>query len=146
MPVSLLQQSNFNGERLCSSKVHTNETYYCAAISLSLLPVAGASLAQDEATVEEVIVTGSYIRRSEGFSQASSVVQITAEDLEAEGTLNIGEVVSQLTFVNGNASQITNTIQGQDSRSTSIDLRGLGARSTLTLLDGRRLVNETLMR
>ena len=125
-------------------KIPHKRSLLCAAVSLSLLPVAGTSLAQDEATVEEVIVTGSYIRRSEGFTQASSVVQITAEDLEAEGTMNIGEVVSQLTFVNGNASQITNTIQGQDSRSTSVDLRGLGARSTLTLLDGRRLVNENV--
>ena len=126
-------------------KIPQKRNLLCAAISLSLLPIAGASLAQDEATVEEVIVTGSYIRRSEGFSQASSVVQLTAEDLEAEGTLNLGEVVSQLTFVNGDASQITNTIQGQDSRSTSIDLRGLGQRSTLTLLDGKRVVNENVL-
>ena len=126
-------------------KIPHKRDLLCAAVSLSLLPIAGASLAQDEATVEEVIVTGSYIRRSEGFSQASSVVQLSAEDLEAEGTLNLGEVVSQLTFVNGDASQITNTIQGQDSRSTSVDLRGLGARSTLTLLGGKRLVNENIL-
>ncbi len=126
-------------------KIPHKRNLLCAAISLSLLPVAGASFAQDEATVEEVIVTGSYIRRSEGFNQASSVVQLTAEDLEAEGTLNLGEVVSQLTFVNGDASQITNTIQGQDSRSTAVDLRGLGARSTLTLLDGKRIVDENIL-
>ena len=126
-------------------KIPHKRSLLCAAVSLSLLPLAGTSMAQDEATVEEVIVTGSYIRRSEGFNQASSVVQLTAEDLEAEGTLNLGEVVSQLTFVNGDASQITNTIQGQDSRSTAVDLRGLGARSTLTLLDGKRIVNENIL-
>ena len=126
-------------------KIPYERDLLCALVSLSLLPLAGAGMAQDETAVEEVIVTGSYIRRSEGFNQASSVVQFTAEDLEAEGTLNLGEVVSQLTFVNGDASQITNTIQGQDSRSTTIDLRGLGARSTLTLLDGKRLVNENIL-
>ncbi|MBT3529732.1 MAG: TonB-dependent receptor [Gammaproteobacteria bacterium] len=115
----------------------------CAAISLSLLPLASPTFAQDD-TVEEVVVTGSFIRRTEGFTGASSIVQLNAEDLEAEGTLNIGEVVQNLSFVNGSASAITNTIQGQDSRSTSIDLRGLGARSTLTLLDGKRLVNENV--
>ena len=125
-------------------KIPHKRNLLCAAVSLSLLPVAGTSLAQDEATVEEVIVTGSYIRRSEGFTQASTVVQLTAEDLEAEGTMNIGEVVQNLSFVNGDASAITNTIQGQDSRSTTIDLRGLGGRSTLTLLDGRRIVNENV--
>lgn len=126
-------------------KIPHKRNLLCAAVSLSLLPLAGASLAQDEATVEEVIVTGSYIRRSEGFTQASSIVQISAEDLEAEGTMNLGEVISQLTFVNGDASQITNTIQGQDSRSTSVDLRGLGAGATLTLLDGKRLVTRNIL-
>ena len=115
----------------------------CTAISLSLLPMAGTSIAQDQ-QVEEVVVTGSFIRRSEGFTQASSVTQLDAVDLEQQGTLNIGEVVQNLTFVNGAASSVTNTIQGTDSRSSSVDLRGLGARSTLTLLDGKRLVNENV--
>ena len=115
----------------------------CAAISLSLLPLASQSIAQQD-TVEEVVVTGSFIRRSEGFTGASAVVQLSAEDLEAQGTLNIGEVVQNLAFVNGSASAITNTIQGQDSRSTSIDLRGLGASSTLTLLDGKRIASQNV--
>ena len=115
----------------------------CTAISLSLLPMAGASIAQDQ-QVEEVVVTGSFIRRSEGFAQASSVTQLDAVDLEQQGTLNLGEVVQNLTFVNGAASSVTNTIQGTDSRSSAVDLRGLGARSTLTLLDGKRLVNQNV--
>ena len=57
--------------------------------------------------VEEVVVTGSFIRRSEGFTQASSVTQLDAVDLEQQGTLNIGEVVQNLTFVNGAASSVT---------------------------------------
>lgn len=115
----------------------------CAAVSMSLLPLSGLSVAQDT-QVEEVVVTGSFIRRSEGFTQASSVTQLNAADLEAQGTLNIGEVVQNLTFVNGASSSITNTIQGTDSRSSTIDLRGLGPRSTLTLLDGKRLVDENV--
>ncbi len=115
----------------------------CTAISMSLLPLSGTALAQDQ-QVEEVVVTGSFIRRSEGFTQASQTTQLNAADLEAQGTLNIGEVVQNLTFVNGAASSITNTIQGTDSRSTEIDLRGLGASSTLTLLDGRRLADENV--
>ncbi len=125
------------------SKFPHKRSLLCAAISLALLPVAGTTFAQQD-TVEEVIVTGSYIRKSEGFTQASSVLQLNAEQLEAEGTLNLGEVIQNLSFVNGSASAITNTIQGQSSHTTSIDLRGLGASSTLTLLDGKRLVNENV--
>lgn len=118
----------------------------CSAISLSLLSLTGGvPLSQAQETeVEEVVVTGTFIRRSEGFSQASAVTQLNAQDLIDEGTLNMGEVVQNLSFVNGAASAITNTIQGTDSRSSSIDLRGLGARSTLTLLDGKRLVSENV--
>ncbi|MFT6402051.1 MAG: hypothetical protein ACJA2D_001368, partial [Pseudohongiellaceae bacterium] len=52
----------------------------CTAVAMSLLPLSGASLAQDEG-IEEVVVTGSFIRRSEGFAQASNVTQLTAADL-----------------------------------------------------------------
>jgi iron complex outermembrane receptor protein len=125
------------------SRIPHKRSLLCAAISLSLVPLANTSFAQQD-EVEEVVVTGSFIRRSEGFTAASQTTQLSADDLVDQGTLNIGEVVQNLSFVNGSASAITNTIQGQDSRSTSIDLRGLGARSTLTLLDGKRLVSENV--
>jgi len=124
-------------------KIPHKRSLLCAAISLSLLPLASQSIAQED-TVEEVVVTGSYIRRSEGFTGASAIVQLDAEALEAQGTLNVGEVIKNLAFVSGAASQVSNTIQGTDSRSTSVDLRGLGASSTLTLMDGKRLVNQNV--
>ena len=124
-------------------KIPHKRSLLCTAISMSLLPLAGTSLAQDS-QVEEVVVTGSFIRRSEGFTQASQTTQLNAADLEAQGTLNLGEVVQNLTFVNGASSAVTNTIQGTSSTSQTIDLRGLGPRSTLTLLDGKRLVNENV--
>ena len=68
-------------------KIPHKRSLLCSAISMSLLPISGVSLAQDQ--VEEVVVTGSFIRRSEGFTQASSVTQLNAADLEAQGTLNL---------------------------------------------------------
>ena len=124
---------------------HKRTLLFTAISTMSLLPLSGMTLAQDDAQIEEVVVTGSFIRRSEGFDQASSVLQFTAEDLENQGTLNLGEVIQQLSFVNGSASAITTmAAQGGSSRTTSIDLRGLGARSTLTLLDGKRLVSQNV--
>jgi outer membrane receptor protein involved in Fe transport len=124
-------------------KIPHKRALLCTAISLSLYSVATPSLAQDT-TVEEVVVTGSYIRRSEGFTQASSVTQLNADDLAAEGTMNLGEVMQNLSFVGGPSSAVTNTIQGTSSRSQTIDLRGLGARSTLTLVDGKRIADENV--
>ncbi len=120
----------------------------CTAVSVSLLQLAGQSFAQAPAAaapeVEEVVVTGSYIRRSEGFQAASSVTQLNADDLADEGTMNLGEVIQNMSFVGGPSSSTTNTIQGTSSRSQSIDLRGLGPRSTLTLMDGKRVADENV--
>lgn len=113
------------------------------AISLSLLPISGTSLAQDD-VAEEVIVTGSFIRRSEGFTSASQMTQFTAEDIDAEGTINMGEIIQNLSFVGGSESAITDSIQGTSSNSTSINLRGLGGNATLTLLDGKRTPTENI--
>lgn len=116
----------------------------CTSVCLSLLPFSHTGFAQQDPEIEEVIVTGSFIRRSEGFTQASAVTQLNAADLADEGTMNLGEVVQNLTFVGGPASSITNTIQGTSSRSTNIDLRGLGARSTLVLVDGKRIADANV--
>ncbi len=112
--------------------------------TLPCLPIL-AHAQNDTQTVEEVLVTGSYIRRSEGFTAASQVTQFSAEDLEAEGTINMGEVVQNLTFVNGAESAITNSVQGTSSNVTSVNLRGLGASSTLTLMDGKRVPTENVL-
>jgi len=115
------------------------------AISFTLLPLANPTFAQQGTPeVEEVVVTGSYIRRSEGFQAASQVTQLSADDLADTGTMNLGEVIQNMSFVGGPSSSTTNTIQGTSSRSQSIDLRGLGARSTLTLMDGKRVADENV--
>jgi len=111
----------------------------CAAISASLFPVSGAVLAQDD-VVEEVIVTGSFIRRTEGFRSASPLTQLTLEDIAAEGTPNIGDIVHNLSFNQG-SSISSNITPGSGASETSINLRGLGAGATLDLVDGKRVID-----
>ena len=111
----------------------------CTAISLSLLPLSGAVLAQDDA-VEEVIVTGSFIRRTEGFRSASPLTQLTLEDIAAQGTPNMGDVVHNLSFNQG-SSISSNITPGSGGTETSINLRGLGAGATLDLVDGKRVID-----
>ncbi|MEZ5527920.1 MAG: TonB-dependent receptor [Gammaproteobacteria bacterium] len=114
----------------------------CAAISISLLQISGSVLAQD-AEVEEVVVTGSFIRRTEGFRAASPITQLNAEDLAAEGTPNMGDVVANLSFNQG--STVTqNSLTGASSTATSINLRGLGSGATLNLVDGMRVIGTNV--
>lgn len=94
-------------------KASTNSEYQrkelCADISLSLSPLATPLRAQDD-RVDEVVVTGFYIRRDQNFTQASLVIQLSAEDLVDEVTLHLGELVQNLSFVKGPGPAITNTI------------------------------------
>ncbi|WP_068812243.1 TonB-dependent receptor domain-containing protein [Pseudohongiella nitratireducens] len=107
-----------------------------ASLAVFASTVSLPAMAQDEPEVEEVVVTGSFIRRSEGFTAASPVTTISNEDLQAEGTVNMGQVVQNMTFNAGSAT--TNTIQGTSSNTTAFNLRGLGSSATLLLMDGKR--------
>lgn len=112
-----------------------------AAIALAMLGSTAQTIAQAPA-VEEVVVTGSYIRRSEGIAAASPLTQLSAEDLESQGTVNMAQVVSNLTFNNGTAT--TNSIQGVSSTTSNFNLRGLGPRATLTLVDSKRVATDNV--
>src|SRR5690554_1161735 len=114
-----------------------------AAIAASLLLPAGASLAQSDPEVEEVVVTGSFIRRTEGFRAASPITQIGAEDLSLAGTPNMGDVIHNMSFNQG--STVTqNSLTGASSSATSINLRGLGSGATLNLVDGMRVIGTNV--
>lgn len=118
-------------------------SFLSTAISFAMLSGGGVAQAQDGLT-EEIIVTGSFIRRSEGLSAASPVTQITSEDIEAQGTLNMAQIVQNMTFNNGTG--VTNSIQGVTSRTAGFNLRGLGERATLELIDGMRTSTDNIQR
>ena len=120
-----------------------NTSALCVAVSMSMFALSSTTHAQNNTPeVEEVLVTGSFIRRSEGLNAASPVTQLSAEDLEAQGTVNMAQVVQNLTFNNGTA--VTNSIQGVTSTTSSFNLRGLGSRATLTLIDGKRIATDNV--
>ncbi|NKB33968.1 MAG: TonB-dependent receptor plug domain-containing protein [Pseudomonadales bacterium] len=117
-----------------------NRTILYTSITLGLMSTPYQAIAQQD-QVEEVIVTGSYIRRSEGILAASPITQLSAEDITDQGTLNMAQIVQNQTFNNGSGT--TNSIQasGASSNSANFNLRGLGTRATLNLIDGKRTTN-----
>ncbi len=123
-------------------KIPHRRKLLCAAVSLSFLPFGGGALAQ-QPEVEEVVVTGSFIRRTEGVRASSPITQISAEDLAEEGTPNMGDVIHNLTFNQGSAV-IQNSLIGTSSSTTSINLRGLGSGATLNLVDGMRVIGTNV--
>lgn len=98
--------------------------------------------------VEEIVVTGSRIR---GAGAASSVVVITRQEIEQAGFASVGALVqsvpqnfgagvAQDTFTDlRSAANAVGANVGQIAGGASVNLRGLGAGSTLVLLNGRRI-------
>ena len=113
-------------------------------IALGLLSTPFYASAQQDTAVEEVVVTGSFIRRSEGIIAASPITSLTADDITDQGTLNMAQIVQNMTFNNG--SGVTNSIQasGASSNGAAFNLRGLGTRATLQLIDGKRTTNSNV--
>lgn len=88
--------------------------------------------------VEEMIVTGSYIRRDD-FDLPSPVDIISASDIEEQGTAHLGDVIRNLPYNYGTATIDNLTGETQQIADASFaNLRGLGSRATLSLMDGRR--------
>jgi len=98
---------------------------------------APAAKATDSQVLEEVVVTGSRIRRVDQET-ANPVITITHETIEQSGIANVGDLVARLPSVAGAAINPA-TNNGGGFGETNIELRGLNAKRTLILVDGRRL-------
>ncbi|MEX0901485.1 MAG: TonB-dependent receptor [Pseudohongiellaceae bacterium] len=112
----------------------------CLASSLAFPLAAQAQQAEEE--IEEVVVTGSYIRNS-AFAQNSPVDTVSQEDLFESGAPSMSNYIRDLTYTQ-NTDVVSNVLSsqdgGQDSVAASFNLRGLGENSTLTLVDGTRSI------
>jgi iron complex outermembrane receptor protein len=110
------------------------------AVSFALAYAAfGGAMAQDAASpsIQRVEVTGSSIKRATAET-ASPVQVISREDIAKSGKATVAEYLQTLT-ADGAGSLPTGFGNGFAAGSTAISLRGLGATSTLVLLNGRRM-------
>lgn len=109
--------------------------------TLGLLPSLPAVAASDT-QMEEVVVTGSFIRR-DSFDSASPLTVVDQTEIANNATPNLGEVMVNQTFNYGSDFQ-TNTYAArpQIGTSTAANLRGLGANATLNLIDGKRTIQQ----
>ena len=104
------------------------------AATASALSLAGAAKAD---TVETVVVTGSRIPQV-GLTATSPVTSLGQKDIKLDGANSIGNLLSTLPSVvnDGDGQTVNNGSVGV----ATIDLRNLGTKRTLVLVDGKRLV------
>jgi len=106
--------------------------------SVALLFSAFAVVAQESTdSVEEVIVTGSYIKGSatDGASPVEIIGRDTIEDL---GATSVADITRNISVNSGSENNSDSFTQGSTQGTSNINLRGLGLSSTLVLVDGRR--------
>jgi outer membrane receptor protein involved in Fe transport len=105
------------------------------AIALCCTSSVTPALFAAEGPIEEVTVTGSFIQRPADRPQPVTVIDNTQIQLEQKSS--ISEIFKTLPQVAGSVSTI-NTSEGGNSPTNTINLRGLGERATLVLMNGRR--------
>jgi outer membrane receptor protein involved in Fe transport len=104
----------------------------------------GSPLAMAQETIEEVVVTGSLLKR-DSFDSASPLKVIDDVELRAEATPALGEVIANQTFNYGSDVFSNNyTARFQEGNSTAANFRGLGANATLNLINGKRTLENNL--
>jgi iron complex outermembrane receptor protein len=109
------------------------------SIALAYAAFGAPAMAQDTAQgpIQRVEVTGSSIKRA-SVETASPIQIISREDIARSGKGTVSEYLQTLT-ADGAGSLPTGFGNGFAAGSTAISLRGLGATSTLVLLNGRRM-------
>ena len=105
-----------------------------AGVALSVM-AAGAQ-AQQAQKVEKIEVTGSHVKRVD-TETVSPVDVITREQIERTGQATVAEVLRNIPANSGGSfsESFTNSFA---PGAAGISLRGLGQKTTLVLLNGRR--------
>ncbi len=88
--------------------------------------------------IEETVVTGSRIRRAD-IDSASPVTILDRDDIVAAGITDVGNLLQRMPAMSG--SPIGTTTNNGGNGSVQIDLRGMGVNRTLTLVNGKRVVD-----
>ena len=120
----------------------SNLKYYFTI--LLLLPFA-ISAQEDATDVEEVVVVGSQIKGA-SITAALPVTVLSADDIAALGVSDGDELVENLVEQGPNffneQEQASGGVNASRGDSGAYNLRSMGVGNTLTLLNGRRMVNN----
>ena len=105
--------------------------------SLALATALGSNAQEGNEVLEEVLITGSYIRGS-ATDSALPVDVFDRDYIRSTGAVSIGEITNKLTVSSGAENQSDSFTQGATQGTSNVNLRGLGLSSTLVLVNSKR--------
>ena len=110
-----------------------------AMISLAIPQVAFAADEEEEdEAIEEVVVTGSRIKRSD-FTSASPITVISGQSIVESGFTNLGEALRNQAVAGTAGFNQSSILSGGGA--SSVDLRNLGQSRVLILVNGKRVAS-----
>jgi len=125
-------------------KKHMKISTISALVSAILLTpqtlYAQAEEKVEKEDVELILVTGSYVRRSENFESPSPLSIVDSVAIDALGAKSIGDITQTLTINTGAENTPDAFTQNATAGTSNMNLRGLGVASTLILLNNKRQV------
>jgi iron complex outermembrane receptor protein len=111
-----------------------------SAVLVGVVAALAAPLQAQEEQLEEIIVTGSHIKRNT-FNYSTPITVIDEVEISNTGTTNLGDLLQTLpqsiSTVNNANTAFSTTFSGLNLT----DLRFLGTDRTLVLVNGRRFVS-----
>jgi outer membrane receptor protein involved in Fe transport len=133
-------------------KLNTRKTAVAAFVGAALLcsPIIASAQETQETEaesekeakrdVELILVTGSFVRRSENFESPSPLAVVDSVAIDSIGAKNIADITQTLTINSGAENNPDAFTQNATAGTSNINLRGLGVASTLVMLNSRRQV------
>ena len=104
---------------------------------LAIIPFVSLTFTISAEEVEEVVVTGSYIKGSP-TDGASPVELYDRDTIEGIGAVDVADITANMVVDTGSENNADSFTSGSMQGRTNVNLRGLGLSSTLVLFDGRR--------
>lgn len=123
--------------------LNRQRTSVLAASIAALCALYGQAQAAESSDLEEVIISGSRLASTSGFSTPTPVTTLGADEIQRLNITNIGAGISQLPAFRASNTPTTNGWGSFNVGAQIVNLRGLGVNRNLVLVDNRRFAPVT---
>ncbi len=109
-------------------------------LASAMISPAMAQEAVDLAGIEEIQITGSYIRQKDTYTAPVPTTSMDRAQIESSGAVDLTDLVRNLPINTGSETQSVVANQLRSAGTAQFNIRGLGLGATLTLVNGKRNV------